>query len=158
MPIIKAIDPVLFIFMIRDFSKWHYLKQNIDNKYSEKLFREREIWWCSLGVNVGFEQDGKHAYFERPILVLRKFNKGMFWGLPLTSRPKQGFYYFSFSWKDATATVLLSQLRVLSSKRLIRRVGKINHRTFSDIRYKVIELLKIKNEPILEGSRVPDGN
>ncbi len=144
--------------MKRDFRKWHYLKENIDNKYLEKLFREREIWWCSLGANVGFEQDGKYDYFERPILVLRKFNKGMFWGLPLTSRPKQGFYYFSFSWKGAMATVLLSQLRVLSSKRLIRRVGKINYGTFSDIRHRVIELLEIKNEPILEGSRVPNGN
>lgn len=148
----------LFYFMKRDFRKWHYLKENIDNQYPEKLFREREIWWCSLGANVGFEQDGKHNYFERPILVSRKFNKGMFWGLPLTSKPKQGFYYFSFSWKGGMATVLLSQLRVLSSKRLIRRVGKINSKTFFDIRNKVIELLEIKNEPILEGSRVPSGN
>jgi len=127
--------------MKRDFKKWHYLKQDIDNQYLEKLFWEREIWWCSLGANVGFEQDGKHHRFERPVLILRKFNRGMFWGLPLTSRPKQGNYYFLLSWKGIPVTIILSQLRVLSSKRLIRRIGRINNSTFLKIRAKVKELL-----------------
>lgn len=38
----------------------------------EILFYEREIWWCSLGVNIGFEQDGTNDLFERPVLVIKK--------------------------------------------------------------------------------------
>lgn len=126
--------------MIRDYKKWHSLKELIEYGYSEKIFKEREIWWCSLGANVGFEQDGKHDRFERPVLVLRKFNKGMFWGLPLSSKPKQSYFYFSFYWKEVAVTVLLSQLRILSPKRLIRRMGKINNKTFTEIQNNVKDL------------------
>lgn|SRR3989344_6932188 len=106
--------------MSKDFSKWHAVKTEIENEYSEKLFREREIWWCSLGMNVGFEQDGKNERFERPVLVFRKFNKGMFWGIPITSKYKEGKFYFSFNIKNEIMVAILSQMRVLSSKRLIR--------------------------------------
>jgi mRNA interferase MazF len=143
--------------MVRDFKKWFILKELIEKYYLEKLFREREIWWCSLGANVGYEQDGKHNRFERPVLILRKFNKGMFWGLPLSSRPKKGLFYFSFFWKEVLVTALLSQIRVLSPKRLIRRMGKININTFTEIRGNIRGLLEIKTDP-LGGPRVPDGN
>ena len=29
--------------------------KDIDNIF----FREKEVWWIALGVNIGFEQDGK---------------------------------------------------------------------------------------------------
>ena len=41
------------------------------------------------GKNIGFEQNGKGSNFVRPILVLRKFNSSIFWGLPLTTIKKQ---------------------------------------------------------------------
>ena len=44
--------------MTKDFKKWHKIKENIHEKAGSALFQERELWWCSLGVNVGFEQDG----------------------------------------------------------------------------------------------------
>jgi hypothetical protein len=37
--------------------------------------------------------DGKHPSFERPVLVVKKFNGDMFWGLPLTSRERSGKIY-----------------------------------------------------------------
>jgi mRNA interferase MazF len=46
------------------------------------LFKERDIWWVSIGVNVGFEEDGKHEKFLRPVLILKKFNKELFLGIP----------------------------------------------------------------------------
>ncbi|MFA6304640.1 MAG: type II toxin-antitoxin system PemK/MazF family toxin [Patescibacteria group bacterium] len=144
--------------MLRDYKKWHSLKKTIEDAFIEKLFREREVWWCSLGANVGFEQDGKHDQFERPVLVLRKFSKGMFWGLPLTSRPKQGPFYMLFDLKNTPATILMSQLRVLSSKRLIRRIGKISSKTFLTIQMGIVSLLEIKTDPLYGDPRVPNGN
>lgn len=60
--------------VMKDYKNWHNLKLKIENNGTKKKkkFREREIWWCSLGENIGFEQDGKNEKFERPILVLRK--------------------------------------------------------------------------------------
>jgi hypothetical protein len=58
------------------FDLWNTAKQNLDIKILDEKFRvhEREIWWCSMGVNIGDEEDGKNELFERPVLILRKFN------------------------------------------------------------------------------------
>ena len=84
---------------MKDYIKWHEIKKNIEDKNKEQKFRDGEIWWCSLGENVGFEEDGKHDNFERPILVLRKFNKNIFLGLPLTSQKHEDIFHSNFSTK-----------------------------------------------------------
>ena len=61
--------------MEKDFQKWHSEKEKLHARSNAPFFHEREIWWCSLGLNVGFEQDGKNDNFERPVLVLRRFNR-----------------------------------------------------------------------------------
>src|SRR6266566_1019469 len=45
--------------MPKDFAKWHTRKSEIDQREPRVFFHEREIWFCHLGANVGFEQDGK---------------------------------------------------------------------------------------------------
>src|SRR3972149_11433241 len=72
--------------MNKEFLKWHVLKSDLDRQAVSAKFQEREIWWCSLGCNIGYEQDGKHELFERPVLIVRKFNADLFWGLPLSSK------------------------------------------------------------------------
>jgi len=139
--------------MTKNYSSWHKLKTRIENQHRGKLFHEREIWWCSLGANIGFEQDGKNKNYERPVLVIRKFNKGMLWGLPLTSIEKHNkFHYFLKLKNKMPSWIILSQLRVLSSKRLIRRIVRINENTFYEIEKKTIELLKEKNGPQMGSS------
>ena len=59
----------------KDFDTWNALKKHIHQKRFLAFVHAREVWWCSLGLNVGTEQDGKHTAFERPVLILRKFNR-----------------------------------------------------------------------------------
>ena len=54
------------------------------------------MWWCALGINVGVETDGKHGNFERPVLVLMKFNKDAVLVVPLSSNAKRNPYYYPF--------------------------------------------------------------
>lgn len=62
--------------MPKDFDKWSRNKKLLEeHAYAQLSFHEREIWWCSLGLNLGDEQDGKHQDFERPVLVLRFLRK-----------------------------------------------------------------------------------
>ena len=56
---------------IKDFDGWHPCKKQIDQLKKRPTIRQREIWWCSIGVNVGVEQDGKNSLYERPVLVVR---------------------------------------------------------------------------------------
>lgn len=129
--------------MQKDYSKWHKLKTEIQNTNPEKLFRERDIWWCSLGDNIGYEQDGKNEKYERPILIIRKFNRGMFLAVPLTSKIENSKFYYNFKLRgEKDTSVILSQIRLLSSKRLIRRVARLNEHVFNEIKNEVIQLLK----------------
>lgn len=146
---------------MKNYLKWHAIKSDIENSGKEILFRDREIWWCSLGENVGFEQDGKNEKYERPVLVFRKFNKGMFWGLPLTSKEKNDSFHYKLALhiknenneiEERISIVILSQLRLLSGKRLIRRVARINENNFKEIEGKVINLIKTNENGPLSGS------
>jgi hypothetical protein len=63
---------------MKDFDKWNSVKKIYSKKErteTEVYFKEREIWWCSAGINIGDEQNGKNFFFERPIIILKKFNK-----------------------------------------------------------------------------------
>ena len=109
----------------KDFDKWNDKKKVIHATDRIVLFHEREIWWSSLGVNIGFEQDGTNDLFERPVLVIKKFNRDVLWVLPLTRSDKQNRYYVPISVGDKDSMVILSQLRLISAKRLQRYMHKL---------------------------------
>ncbi len=151
------------IYMDKDFDSWNTIKKQLHGRHQVTLFRSREIWWCSLGVNVGVEADGKHESFERPILIVKKFNREMFWGVPLTSRVRLGPYYKQFSFNGTNNFAALSQARAMSAQRLIRRIGTLGEVTFDAIRRQTAELMTTDEIPeketdLLRGPRVPNGN
>ena len=127
--------------MQKNFLKWNKIKQNINNKKPGKLFKEREIWWCSFGLNIGDEQDGKNINFERPALIIKKFNRNIFWAIPLTTKKKNNKYYSPIIYKDRQDFLILSQIRLISSKRLLRKVAKLPQNKFKNIKEKVKFLL-----------------
>lgn len=118
-----------------EYDNWNNVKKDL-NKSARRLFDKGEVWYISLGKNVGFEQDGKNISFERPVLVIRKFNNEVFLGLPLTSVEKNGRYYFTLkSFNNSVA--ILSQIRLFDSKRLLRRIGKIENRELLEVKEKL---------------------
>jgi len=60
--------------MPKDFDCWNEIKKGIDGREKIIFCNKREIWWCSLGLNVGVEEDGKNQLFKRPVLVVKVFN------------------------------------------------------------------------------------
>ena len=83
--------------MEKDFDTWNKEKKTVDKKSVNKklYFYAREIWWCSAGLNIGVEADGKNENFERPMLIIKKFNADMVRVLPLTTKEKSNKYYLS---------------------------------------------------------------
>jgi mRNA interferase MazF len=79
--------------MEKDFDTWNSKKKEVHKQEAPPFYHQREIWWCSLGLNVGFEMDGTGERFDRPVLVLKGFNKNTFLGVALTGRKKEGKYY-----------------------------------------------------------------
>jgi PemK-like, MazF-like toxin of type II toxin-antitoxin system len=75
--------------MHKGFDGWNDAKKSIQPTSFGDFVHMREVWWCALGVNLGREQDGNEEFFERPILVIRKFNQDMVLIVPLASQPKR---------------------------------------------------------------------
>ncbi len=126
----------------KDFDTWNELKKNLHTRNEEILFHEREIWWCSMGINVGFEEDGKNKFFERPVLVVKKFSRDVLWILPLTRSNKANKYHYRIlQGNEYDSVVILSQLRLISSKRLLRKMRMIKESEFQEITEKVKQFL-----------------
>ena len=97
--------------MQKDFDKWNSLKRHLEIAgWSSQPFHERDVWWCSLGVNLGDEEDGKNNLFERPVLVLKKFNNRLAWVIPMTSKHKISPYYFLMENPTRTDSAILSAI------------------------------------------------
>lgn len=144
--------------MKRDYLGWYKLKATIEQQRNAPDFSQRDVWWCSLGANIGFEEDGKNDNFERPVLIIRKFNKELFIGLPLTSTKKDSAFYHPVSVAHKKSAVILSQQRALSAKRLLRKIGRVGEADFSTILIKVAELLKNANPATSAGFSDANGD
>ena len=127
--------------MFKRFIDWIYAKIAIDSKErSETVINEREVYWCSLGENIGDEENGKGEVFRRPVLIFKKFNNHIFWGIPMSSKNKESFYYRRVVLKDVEQSVILSQLRLLDTKRLDTKIGFLSESDFLEIQNSVINL------------------
>lgn len=129
--------------MQKDYRKWSPIKIRINNATEKRpFFHEREIWFCYLGDNVGFEQDGRGDEFLRPIIIIRKFNNEIFWGIPLTRAEKVSAYYYSFTFHPSgSSTAVLSQIRLIDARRLSRKIGSISERDYTELTKKLKALL-----------------
>jgi mRNA-degrading endonuclease toxin of MazEF toxin-antitoxin module len=117
--------------MAKDFDRWNDRKKKIDKSAGRPFYHAREIWWCSVGVNVGNEIDGTGKHDDRPVLIVRPFNAESFFGVCLVGHARTGRYYFSLgevAGREAAAN--RSQARSLDNKHLIRKIGMVDEDTF----------------------------
>lgn len=119
--------------MDKNFDGWNERKKSIDKSDSLADFHEREIWWCSIGVNVGSEQHSQTNNFSRPVLVVRKFTRDVFWGIPLTTKTKVIDFRVRFNLGGVENDLLILQMRVYDRKRLIRKIGVIPKNDFAKL-------------------------
>jgi mRNA interferase MazF len=129
--------------MQKDFDSWNIKKKETHYQDDHTIyFREGDIWWCRLGVNIGFEQDGKGESFSRPILILKKFNQLVFWALPLSTRLKQNKYYMRLKCSDGEVrAAIISQLRLVSVKRLTNKICSAEDASISEIKKAIKDML-----------------
>ena len=125
-----------------ELDSWAKLKKGIYFREGRPYFRERDVWWTSIGFNIGDEVYGKNYYFERPLLVIRKFNNNIFLAIPLSSKFKEGKYYCKVNLNGQVRSVMLSQIRLIDAKRVIRKIGYIDEADSSAIKKALNQLLQ----------------
>ena len=147
--------------MEKDFDSWNKRKKSLHGDTFSGYVHAREVWWCALGINIGVEADGKHDNFERPVLIIRKFNRDSILVVPLTSRPKQNPYHVPFVHEGEEFAAVISQMRLISTNRLLRWIYKMDTGIFTKILASVSEVVlqlpPTNRPPLARRPRWPHG-
>ena len=127
---------------MKRFDEWNKIKKQLEQQEIITHFKQREIYWTKLGQNIGYETYGKGVEFLRPVLIYKKLGNFSFLGIPLTSKEKNGNFYFSFYPinKSKINYALLNQAKVISVKRLNNKFGKISVDDYKQLKEKFIKL------------------
>jgi len=116
---------------MKNFDEWNKIKKKVNFKTIDKYCKKRQIWWCALGVNIGFEQDGTNNDFERPVLILQTFSKFVCLIVPLTTSQKKSKYLIHIGViNNRSAQVIISQIRLIDTRRLRNKIGIIKENLF----------------------------
>lgn len=130
--------------MAKDYTKifqdWCRLKAFVHAKHNKTLFKEGEIWWCIIGMNVGYEIYGKGQEFARPVLILKKLTENSLMALPLTLQEKQGSWYVGINTQGVKRWVLLNQARMIDQRRLMRKISSVRQDDLQEIKLKFSQL------------------
>lgn len=117
------------------------IRYHLNNVYKTFYFREKEIWWAAMGQNIGFEVNGKHQLFERPVLIIKKYSEDVCFILPLSTKIKNPLPWYQIEVDvDGTPSVAnITQGRTISSKRLLRKIVVVDKDVYKNIIKKFTE-------------------
>ena len=127
--------------MKKDFDQWNTRKKEINDENSN-FYHERDIRWCSLGINIGFEQDGTSEAYRRPVLIIKGFSRHVCLIVPLTTSKKKNPYHINVGIiEEKEALAILSQIRLIDTKRLHDRLTILDKDKFEEIRKAIRSLI-----------------
>lgn len=112
---------------VKRFLQWIGLKERLHEKqHAAPHVSEGEIWWASVGENVGSEINGKSDLFSRPVIIYRKLAHGFFFVIPTTSQQKTGSWFVPFRQRGKDMVVCLHQARSIDYRRLSSKLGELD--------------------------------
>lgn len=128
-----------------DFDNWCHQKKQLHAITPTLVFKEGEVWWCSVGANVGSEVLGKGPKFTRPVIVLKKLSQEACIVVPVTSqRPKQlGTWYHAMHFNERDQFVMMHQLRMVSVRRFGSRMVELPEADFTGLKTAIKGLLTL---------------
>ncbi len=120
---------------LHNFDDWNHKKKQLHGSHPKILFKEGQIWWCSLGVNVGEEVLGKGPLYRRPVIVIRKITHSPCVVIPTTTQEKRaGSWYFPFEVNNLKRWAMVYQIRFISSRRLSNRESTLSDPDFQALK------------------------
>ncbi len=112
---------------MKDFSCWFPKKVQLDAlEHKPPFVSVRDIWWVSIGENIGSEINGKSELFSRPAIIFRKLSHGLYFVIPTSTKSKEGTWYVPFTHNDRDVVACLHQCRVIDYRRLSTKLGQID--------------------------------
>ena len=146
--------------MDKAFDQWNVVKRRTEKQPVLIHVKEREIYHARLGENVGHEQCGKGEEFVRPVLVVKRLSRELFFAVPLSTTIRQGTFYHTFRFLTGREScALLVQGKVMSSRRLLNKIGVMKKEEFQALKIRLGSLLIGEEEvtPPPETAGRPEG-
>jgi hypothetical protein len=131
--------------MNNNFDDWNDIKKELSSRKKIKSFKNRDIFWIHMGLNIGYETFGKGDDFLRPVLVFKKFSKNTFLGIPLTTSTKNDIFHYKFlvAKNNKINYASLSQIRIFDAKRLHDKLDKMNINDFDKLKVQIKSLMDL---------------
>lgn len=113
--------------MIKRFLEWIQLKEKLHkNNSGLPSVSEGEIWWASIGDNIGKEMNGKGKKFTRPVYIYHKLSHDSYIIIPTTTGPKEGSWYVNISHEGNISALCMHQMRNIDYRRLHTKIMEVN--------------------------------
>ena len=125
---------------MNEYDSWNELKKEVSKEIDQpdRFPKEGEVWISIFGKNIGFEENGTGESFSRPVLIVKKFNNLMFWSIPLSTKQKKLDFYFNFTDPSGLlVAAILAQMKLISVKRLRRKLYDIPQEQLIGIKEKL---------------------
>ena len=127
--------------MEKDFDAWNTKKKELNKNKRNLLFKEGEIWWCSLGINIGEEIYGKGGNFRRPVIIFKKLSRNSCIVIPTSTQKREGSWYHYLCVQNKERWVLMNQTRFVSANRLYVRESTLSNDDLDKLKKSVSRLL-----------------
>ena len=120
---------------MKRFLEWIGLKEKLHNKnHRPPLVSQGDIWWASVGENVGSEINGKNDLFSRPAIIFKKLAHGFYFVIPTTTQLKEGTWYVRFRQQEKEMVACLHQARAIDYRRLSSKLGTMDDEDFARVK------------------------
>jgi mRNA-degrading endonuclease toxin of MazEF toxin-antitoxin module len=125
---------------VKDFNRWNSIQKRLDF-YKPKKCHPKEIWWCFWGLNIGREESSFNKDFKRPVLIVKILSSETCIVVPLTTSRDKNEYRINIGLLNGQmAKVIISQIKVIDTRRLTKRFYLLDDETFKYIRKTTREL------------------
>ncbi len=129
---------------MKNFDDWNKKKIEIDSFIEFQHPKERDIWWCRIGINIGSEVYGKGKEYTRPVLIINSESSENCVCIPLSSKVKNTKYSCVIKTEDDKLhTALVFQVRGIDKRTLKERVYILSEEEYKKVRIIFDKLFKI---------------
>jgi len=120
---------------MKKFLDWIKLKSKLhDKQHRAPYVSEGDIWWISVGENVGSEVNGKSEKFSRPAIILKKLAHGFYFVIPTSTKVREGTWYVAYQHKGKRSVACLHQARAIDQRRLWSKLGTLDDEDFTRVK------------------------
>lgn len=138
--------------------QWNEFKKIIQTQRKKNQLNKKNVFYgsvgdihsCRLGINIGYEENGKWCLYARPVLIIKKIGI-MYFVVPMTTSEKHNIYhhilnntqlnYHKSQTPVPVSTLILSQVRVVDASRFSHKIATVSLSEMSLIKEKLKTLL-----------------